>query len=109
MFIYAKAELADSMSLQWSSANCGLFDVMSNKGALAARLSVKKEKGDHTTNETFTFCCAHLAPHVSNVQRRNENFEAIVRRANFGSKTIYDTNHLILSVLCTFFSFTSVC
>ena len=56
-------------------APCGLMGVVGNKGAVAIRIKLH--------DEYLCFVSSHLAPHTSNVARRNQDYVDLCRRLVF--------------------------
>ncbi|KAF8643824.1 hypothetical protein AX16_008842 [Volvariella volvacea WC 439] len=81
---------------QWTG--CGPM-YMGNKGAVGVRFRIPGS--DNHPGETYTFVCAHLAPHDENVNLRIANYKHIVASLLFPSaagstelSTIFDSSHL---------------
>jgi len=71
-----RAEMVQAVST--SSATCGaVMGMMANKGAVAIRAKI----GD----DHICFVSSHLAPHIENVARRNQDYSDLSRRLRFGS------------------------
>ncbi|WFD02635.1 hypothetical protein MOBT1_001316 [Malassezia obtusa] len=70
-----------------STVGTGMFDLMGNKGAVGARVTLGplREGGK---DEVFTFVCAHLTPHDHNVERRNADWKSITERLVFGADSM---------------------
>lgn len=73
---------------------------MANKGAVGIRVTLgPDDEKSLGSDEVFTFVSAHLAAHDHGLQRRNADYQTIVRRLLFRSssgdlETIYDSSHL---------------
>lgn len=58
---------------------------LGNKGAVGIRMEIHKT--------TFCFINAHLSPHKSNVERRNQNYSDILKRMTFNDRKYLPENH----------------
>lgn len=82
LMIFARPKLHERIQrVRTAGVGCGLWD-MGNKGAVASRLTIATgyEEGN---DFDITFVSAHLAPHEKNLDRRNRDFESIVRNLVF--------------------------
>jgi len=81
ILIFARPEVAARVvQIETAGVGVGLWD-MGNKGAVAARLH---HRNDATGDlETLTFVAAHLAPSEKSCERRNLDWQTIVRRLVF--------------------------
>ncbi|OCL06001.1 DNase I-like protein [Glonium stellatum] len=81
LMLFAKPALADRIQwIQSAVVGLGLWD-MGNKGAVGVRLGLSSNGGDEEL--AITFAAAHLAPMEDAVQRRNQDWENIVRNLVF--------------------------
>lgn len=62
-------------NVQLSYAATGFFNAVGNKGGVAARFMLY--------NRTISCVACHLAAHTANVERRNQDFTDVVRKAVF--------------------------
>ena len=65
-----------------TSAACGLMGMMGNKGAAAIRVKID--------SDFFCFVSSHLAPHVENTARRNQDYADLCKRLIFPVTTSKD-------------------
>ena len=65
----SRSVAAEARDVEVDSVACGLGGVLTNKGAAAVRLGVRKT--------SICFVGAHLAAHAKHVLRRNQNFHRI--------------------------------
>jgi len=80
--------------VQTAWAGCGVFGLLANKGAAAARLTVVKgippnvklTEGDGTERD-LTFVSAHLAAREGHFDRRNADFRCLVENLVFKDQT----------------------
>ena len=78
-----------------ASAACGLFGILSNKGAVAARLTVSDRTAschsdltlDYGEEREVTFAVAHLAAQEDYFDRRNQDFQTLVQNLVFPDQT----------------------
>ncbi|PJF18279.1 hypothetical protein PSACC_01957 [Paramicrosporidium saccamoebae] len=84
--MFAKDELLPSITnISSATAACGMMGMMGNKGAAGLRVKIK--------HEYVCFVGSHLAPHLENVLRRNQDYADISRRLLFPSSArgIYES------------------
>ena len=82
LMLFVKSEISDQIAwAQTAGVGVGLWD-MGNKGAVAIRIGLKAR---HQKDEDvpLTFVSAHLAPFEGAIERRNQDWEAIVRNLVF--------------------------
>ena len=78
-------------SLDWSSTGCGLFGVLGNKGACAAKI-----RGNGQVS--MTFASAHLNAGEGRAGRRNEDYRRICENLVFSDGSgIYETDYLVVA------------
>lgn len=74
--MFAKQELAEQIgAVSTVTAGCGLMGLMGNKGAVGIRAKIQ--------SNYVCFVSAHLAPHVENVERRNQDYADLCQRLIF--------------------------
>lgn len=85
IMLFAKEEVADNIRwLQTAGTGVGLLE-MGNKGAVGLRFGYALGGAGEQELE-MTLVAAHLAPMESQVQRRNKDFEDVVRRLIFANE-----------------------
>ncbi|KAF1816544.1 DNase I-like protein [Eremomyces bilateralis CBS 781.70] len=93
LMIFARRKVADSICwITWGSAGVGVGG-MGNKGAVGIRLGFDAVKVKQSVKDwdedsgvsvlEVTFVAVHLAPNAGNVERRNQDWENIVRNLVF--------------------------
>lgn len=81
LMLFAKPALAERIQwIQSAGAGVGFWD-MGNKGAVGIRLGLLLNRNDEELD--ITFAAAHLAPMEYAVERRNQDWENIVRNLVF--------------------------
>lgn len=76
--MFIREELRDRIEYAvTASAACGLMGMMGNKGAVGIRIKVD--------SDCLCFVSSHLAPHVMNVARRNQDYADLCRRLVFST------------------------
>jgi phosphatidylinositol-bisphosphatase len=74
--IYIKERYSNHVSeIRSSAEGVGVLGMMGNKGGVAIRFKLYET--------TFCFINAHLAPHMSAISRRNQNYQDIIKRTTF--------------------------
>ena len=88
LMVFAKPDFAERIRwMQDGSVGVGFWN-MGNKGAVGLRLGITADGGDLEENNEqliLTLVAAHLAPMEWNVERRNQDWENIVRNLVFTS------------------------
>lgn len=78
VFVFLRKNHTPFLSdVQLSYAATGFLNAMGNKGGVAARFKLY--------NRTISCVACHLAAHIANVERRNQDFTDVVRKAVFVS------------------------
>lgn len=76
VFVFVRKNHVPFLSnVQLSYAATGFLNAVGNKGGVAARFKLY--------NRTISCVACHLAAHVANVERRNQDFTDVVRKAVF--------------------------
>mmetsp|Transcript_4416 Transcript_4416/g.13391 ORF Transcript_4416/g.13391 Transcript_4416/m.13391 type:complete len:772 (+) Transcript_4416:139-2454(+) len=73
IFVRPGIEIKDLMV---ADAGTGFFNVVGNKGGVAARFVIN--------GVSLSCVSSHLAAHEQNISKRNQNFQDILKRATFG-------------------------
>jgi hypothetical protein len=89
LMIFATPQFAERIQwIQSAGAGVGLWN-MGNKGAVAMRLGVSSSSSESGSDGrevlSLTFAAAHLAPMESNIEARNNDWEALVRNLVFSN------------------------
>ncbi|KAF0974286.1 hypothetical protein FDP41_006896 [Naegleria fowleri] len=80
--VLVKESLANEVTeIRNCAEGVGIMGMMGNKGGVGIRFKI--------FDSTFCFITAHLAPHMGAVERRNQNFHDICKKADFGNPFLY--------------------
>ncbi|KAG2379469.1 hypothetical protein C9374_006586 [Naegleria lovaniensis] len=80
--VLVKESLANEVTeIRNCAEGVGIMGMMGNKGGVGVRFKI--------FDSTFCFITAHLAPHMGAVERRNQNFHDICKKADFGNPFLY--------------------
>jgi endonuclease/exonuclease/phosphatase family metal-dependent hydrolase len=86
LLLFAKPEVVEQITwIQTAGVGVGLWQ-MGNKGAVGMRIGLRGEDGEEHGSE-LTFISAHLAPFEGGVEKRNKDWENIVRSLIFTADT----------------------
>ncbi|KAL9624756.1 MAG: hypothetical protein Q9160_001110 [Pyrenula sp. 1 TL-2023] len=92
IMVFVRQDLVSSIvSTQTAGVGVGIAE-LGNKGGVGVRISLQESDDDEPL--TLTFVSAHLAPFEEAIERRNQDYEDIVRRLIFTSEKPSKPAHL---------------